>query len=279
MGRQHLSTIIIAICFDGNLVVERVLGGEVAVVDLRAVAEHYHRDRFPELPPLRYTRSVPELDRDFCRAVARHFDQAPEFALGAHGAALYQVLQQEDLRQYQAIQHAGVEVRPWRGAGQPYRDSATLIEQVTRTGTLWLYLTRSGHGPGTADERHPMLGDAGVVVDGEPLCHNDILRVVHDLFGHVALGAGFGPRGEFAATHGHRSLYPRAVWPVLFTEQIGQICWFFFGDHLSGPGEPGRLPPARRPYPKQKVFLYPQSFLAWFERSFTPKEADARRAW
>ncbi|WP_207926155.1 crotonobetainyl-CoA--carnitine CoA-transferase [Actinocrispum wychmicini] len=234
------------------------------MTDLRAVAEQYLGARFPGRPT-RYLPVRPRLDEDFCRAVARFYDRAPHSA-GAGTAALYRALQREDLRQYRAVCAAGIEIRPWRRPGQPYRDSATLIERVARTGTLWVYLSRTGHGPAGPPDDHPMRAASGVVVDGEPLCHNDILRVVHDVFGHVALGASFGPRGEFTATYGHMRLYPREVWPVLFTEQVGQICWFFFGPHA------GRLPPARRPYPAQKVFLYPQRFLDRFEQCFHPPE-------
>ncbi|WP_051385357.1 hypothetical protein [Actinokineospora inagensis] len=220
-------------------------------VDLRALAAGYRRDRFPDRPP-DYRRPTIRLDPEFCRAVARFHDRAPAWSPAAEDS--YRVLRDEGLRQYRVIRSAGVVVRPWREAGQPYPDSRSLIDQVTRTGVLWVYLTRSGHGS-TEVANHPLRAPSGVVVDGEPFCHNDILRAVHDLFGHVALGTGFGPRGEFAATGGHLGLYPRAAWPALFTEQIGQICWYFYGDHL---------PAAPRPYPEQKVFLYPQRFLDEF---------------
>ncbi|MBM7774186.1 hypothetical protein JOD54_004390 [Actinokineospora baliensis] len=227
------------------------------MVDLRVVAEEYLSRRFPRADPT-YRRPVLRLDAEFCRRVARHHDQAPAFGAGTEGA--YRALWEEDLQQYQAIRDAGVVVRPWRAAGQPYPDSRTLIDQVGRTGVLWLYLTRSGHGCADTDG-HPMRQPSGVVEDGESLCHNDILRVVHDLFGHVALRAGFGPRGEFTATGGHLRLYPERASPALFTEQIGQICWYFYGDHLAtGP----------RRYPEQKVFLYPQAVLDEFRGLLQP---------
>ncbi|SES41819.1 crotonobetainyl-CoA--carnitine CoA-transferase [Actinokineospora terrae] len=219
-------------------------------VDLRAVASDYLARRFPGRDT-DYRRPPVRVDADFCRRVARHHDQAPP---RAEVGDAYRVLCREDLAQYAAIRAAGIAVRPWLGDGQPYADSRALIDQVTRTGVLWLYLTRCGHGTGTGAD-HPLLEPSGVEVDGEPLCHNDILRVVHDLFGHVALRAGFGPRGEFAATGGHLRLYPAEAWPALFTEQVGQICWYFHGDHLAT---------GRPRYPEQKVFLYPQAFLDEF---------------
>ncbi|GLW89820.1 crotonobetainyl-CoA--carnitine CoA-transferase [Actinokineospora globicatena] len=225
-------------------------------VDLRAVASDYLARRFPGRDP-DYRRPQVRLDTDFCRRVARHHDQAPT---RADVGDAYLVLCREDLAQYAAIQAAGIVVRPWRGEGQPYPDSRALIDQVTRTGVLWLYLTRCGHGTGTVAD-HPLLELSGVEVDGEALCHNDILRVVHDLFGHVAARAGFGPRGEFTATGAHLRLYPEAAWPAVFTEQVGQICWYFYGDHLATGGPR---------YPEQKVFLYPQPFLDEFRRQFHP---------
>ncbi|WFE36383.1 crotonobetainyl-CoA--carnitine CoA-transferase [Micromonospora sp. WMMD975] len=172
----------------------------------------------------------------------------------------YRLLKAENLALYHAAVRAGVRVVPWRGHGQPYADSADLRERVRRTGTLAVYLTRDGHGPGPATDPHPMREPSPVTVDGVDFTHNDVFRAVHDLFGHVLLGASFGPGGEFRATWCHLGMYPPEAHQVLFAEQIGQICWFFYGPHLLGPdgrprrpGDPGYLPPSRRPYPEQKV--------------------------
>jgi hypothetical protein len=37
---------------------------------------------------------------------------------------------------------------------------------------------------------------------------------------------------------------------------------------LTRPGHPGYIPPTERPYPPQKVFLFPDEFLNQFKASF-----------
>jgi hypothetical protein len=251
----------------------------VAVNDVAAAAEAYIRRWFPARIPLRTQRCT--LDETYCREVAEYYEHAPELAHDIRLDQLYDLLQKENLKQYQVVLDADIVVRPWAGDGQPYRSNRHLTEQVCATGTLYVYLTRTGFGPAPPTGRHPMQAPAGISAEDVELCHNDVFRVVHDVFGHIMLGNSFGIRGELAATYGHLSMYPEEVLPVLFTEQIGQICWFFFGPHLADragrlprPGDPAYLPPARRPYSKQKVFLFPQRFVDEFVASFVRSRDD-----
>lgn len=196
-------------------------------------------------------------NEDYCRRVAAYFEQAPRLAYGTSLARRYDRFKRENLQQYQVVIDAGVVVRPWLAAGQPYRGSAELRASVRTTGELYVYLTSSGHGPGPVDGFHPMLEPSGIVADGTELSHNDVFRVVHDAFGHVMSGRGFSARGEFGAAFCHMGMYSEDVHPVLFTEQIAQICWFFFGPRS-----------AERRYPPQKVFEFPGHYLAEFRNMF-----------
>ena len=240
---------------------------------LADVARGYVRRWFPDRDEwdLPGGRASIMLDEEFCREVASRYDKAPELAWSAKLEAMYEKFMAGNRRQYDALTGAGLRVRPWQRPGQPYESSRDLREGVARTGTLYVYLTESGHGPGPGTGFHPLRAPSGVRVDGVELSHNDIFRAVHDAFGHVAADAGFGPRGEFTATCCHLRMYSGDVLPVMFTEQIGQICWFFFGQHLADdtgrlprPGERGYVPPSRRPYPRQKVFAYPDEILDRF---------------
>lgn len=198
-------------------------------------------------------------DEGYCRRVAEYFDSAPSRDLGVALTRRYDAFKQENLRHYRLLSEAGITVRPWPVSGQPYRTSAELRASVRATGVLYVYLTSAGHGPGPAGGEHPMLAGSGIVVDGVELCHNDVFRVVHDVFGHVMSGHGFSPRGEFRASYCHLRMYPESVHPVLFTEQIAQICWFFYGPRA-----------AERRYPEQKVFAFPRRYLDEFRSLFTP---------
>lgn len=231
-------------------------------------------------------------DVRFCREVADYFERQPAHTWTGELEEQYSKFKLEGMRQYEALVASGVRVEPWRGPGQPYQGSRHLVESVLRTGTLFVLLTRDHHGPpatgppatgpaatGPAGRHggraHPMRAPSGVRVGGVELCHNDIFRAVHDAFGHAMFGHSMGPIGEFRATYCHMEMYSAMTHPVLFTEQVSQICWFFYGPHLRtaggrlpARGEPGWVAPAGRPYPEQKVFPCPPELLARFRASF-----------
>ena len=214
-------------------------------------------------------------DEPFCRDVADRFDRMPPISYDRALARRYDRLKRETRVQYQAVLEAGIEVEPWLKPGQPYRDSADLVRNVRRTGTIQVFLTRDGHGPVDGAGFHPMREPSGVTARGVELSHNDLFRVVHDVFGHVMFGHGFGPAGEFKAAYCQMALLSDTARPVVFTEQVAQTCWFFYGPHLrdgSGrvrrPGDPGYLPPRRRPFPEQKVFPAERSDVDAFESMF-----------
>ena len=66
------------------------------------------------------------------------------------------------------------------------------------------------------DEPHPLLGgeEGGVV---------DQLRVVHDVFGHAALGVGFDLQSEFATWLQCRTLFSAEARPAAFCELVGAV--------------------------------------------------------
>jgi hypothetical protein len=208
----------------------------------------------------------------FCIDVGRVYDEAVDCAGDSQVTVGYQALKVETAAQFAAMVSAGLTVRPWLGDGQPYKSARELREQVTSTGTLFVFLTRRGHGQLTgATPGHPMGQDAEVVIDGEPLLYNDLFRAVHDGIGHVLHVNDFSLGGELRAAFAHMRMYsPRAV-AALLTETVGQICWFYCGPHMlsSGgrplqPGDPGYCPPRSRPYPDQKAFLFSEQLIARF---------------
>ncbi|WP_225732134.1 MULTISPECIES: crotonobetainyl-CoA--carnitine CoA-transferase [unclassified Nocardia] len=206
-------------------------------------------------------------DEQFCHRVATYFEHAPRMAWEARLAERYARFKRENLRQYRMIVDSGIAVRPWLGEGQPYGGSAQLRQSVRADSVLYVYLTTTAHGPGPAAGDHPMLEPSGVVVDGVEFRHNDLFRAVHDIFGHVLSRSGFGPRGEFMAAFCHMGMYSAAVHPVVFTEHVAQICWYFYGPRAH-----------ERRYPPQKVFEYPPDYLDRFRTLFTPPSRQPDRS-
>jgi hypothetical protein len=202
---------------------------------------------------------VPRWDEEYCRRVAAWYDRGPVLAYDARLSQLYDRFKWETVRQFHAIVDAGLRVAPWLRPGQPYAGSAELCESVRATGTLYVYLTSEGHGSAPSPGFHPLRQPSGVRVDGVELAHNDLFRAVHDIFGHVMYGNSFSARGEFRATFCHMGMYSEDVHPVLFTEQVAQICWYYFGPHLTD---------GDRRYPEQKVFEFPRFFLDQFKGMF-----------
>ncbi|OLT29944.1 hypothetical protein BJF83_09605 [Nocardiopsis sp. CNR-923] len=251
----------------------------MAGFDFEEIAEDYLARRFPggHRSVAGLARARLDWDEAYCRSVARHFDRADNRAATPALERAYRVLHRENLRQLRALLDAGLRVEPWLGDGQPYRDSARLRRGVDSSGVLYVYLTSAGHGPGGGAGAHPMREPSPVVLGGVRFSHNDVFRAVHDVFGHVMHGNGFGPRGEFRAAHCHMHMYPDEARPVLFAEQVAQISWFYFGPHLADPngrvpsrGEPGYVPPAQRPYPEQKLLEPPDRLVEAFLALFSP---------
>jgi len=231
-----------------------------------------------EVADLESVEVVP--DETFCCEVADRFESAPAHAYDDELARRYDRMKAENLRQYEAILDAGIRVEPWLRRGQPYRDAGAMARSVRKTRTIHVFLTRDGHGPGRGRGPHPLREPSGVTASAVPLTHNDLFRVTHDVFGHVMLGNSFGPAGELRAAYCHMTLFSELARPVLFTENVAQTCWFFFGSHLRDeagrlrrPGDPGYLPPRRRPYPEQKIFAFEPSYLDEFRRMFALEEA------
>jgi hypothetical protein len=150
--------------------------------------------------------------------------------------ASYDALKRETLGQYNHLLQSGVKVEPWKGEGQPYRDSKEMVADA-RSGHLWHFTG------GDMPKDHPLSED----VPGHPgLTYNDIFRAVHDYFGHAVHGHQFGPLGEFRAWHEHAKMYSPEARPALTTETHGQNSWVNFGPHKA-------LPVLERPYAEQKA--------------------------
>ncbi len=125
-----------------------------------------------------------------------------------------------------------VKVTPYGDSFIPYKNSEEMMEDLLKKAHLYVY---------TGGETHPIFSRQ----------ENFKFRAVHDFFGHAAKGFTFGPRGEENAWIEHSKLFSPYARIALSTETRGQNSWVNFGPFSS-------LPPDKRPYAKQKVFILPR---------------------
>ncbi|HEV7651046.1 MAG TPA: DUF3293 domain-containing protein [Actinophytocola sp.] len=198
--------------------------------------------------------------------VADLYDAAPHDAGNPLVRASYRQYIKEVTEQYEfAVAWLGLRVELWPHAGEPYRNSRQMIEDVRHRRHLYFLDTHARWGEAdTQHADHPMLTPSGIVVDGVELLANDLFRVVHDVFAHAKEGHQFGPVGEEKAWLEHYGMFSPLARPALTAETRGQTCWMYFGPHLRGAGgaligkgAPGWVPVPQRPYAEQKAALLP----------------------
>lgn len=181
-------------------------------------------------PPPGALRAIGRLEPVRAARIARWFTgpeplpspavRASYRALEAETAALFAVVR-DDLR---------VRVELVYAAFDPYENAAALCADLRRRRTMMLRTI-------ACDAPHPLLGgEAGGVVDQ--------LRVVHDVFGHAALGLGFDLQSEYATWLQCRTLFTEAARPAAFCELVGAVTAYVMT---------GAKPPLRADLPPREL--------------------------
>jgi hypothetical protein len=137
----------------------------------------------------------------------------------------YRALERETARLYAIVCGLGVRVHYVRH--DPYGAAAELCAELRQHRTMSL-TTIACDGP------HPLLG-------GEEGGAVDQLRVVHDVFGHAALGVGFDLQSEFATWLQCRSLFSDEARGAAFCELVGAVTTYIATGEK--PGLRASLPP------------------------------------
>jgi hypothetical protein len=131
----------------------------------------------------------------------------------------YSALERDAARLFE-LARRGLGVRVRHSPSEPYGSAAELCAELRDHGSMTLL---------AGDDAHPLLGDI------------DELRVVHDVFGHAALGVGFDLQSEFATWLQCRALFSREARPAAFCELVGAVTAYV----MTGvkPGLRAKLPP------------------------------------
>lgn len=236
------------------------------IQEARNVALEYAREAGIDYQPTDVNSKLPaELGMEF----ADLWESATHNPTDAETLAGYQAFKDEIRGQYRAIERAGVKVEPFRGEGEPYKNSSEMVADVRDNKHLYFLQTEKemgGNGGKPLD--HTLLEDSGIQINGESFPINDLFRVVHDYFGHAKEGYQFGPQGEFNAWRAHSEMFSPEAQGALASESIAQTAWTNYGPHARKPdgtlfqkGEEGFLPLNKRPFARQKVYLVPNELI------------------
>jgi hypothetical protein len=202
------------------------------------------------LPPIAHDESI-DVDQARARRIADAYealliDDLPNPTVRrAYEAFAREVSAQWDF----ALAH-GMTFEPEPNGEDPYKTSFEVADDVRNNRHLYFYQGGEPHGFMSAVD--PNTG----------FSINDKFRAVHDYFGHCAGGHGFGPHGEESAWNSHSQMFSWDARRALTTETRGQNSWVNFGrQNYDRHGEYLNIPPARRPYAKQKTALLPDEFV------------------
>ena len=152
--------------------------------------------------------------------------------------------------------------------GEGYNsDSKKMFDDVRNNKRIFVDPSSKSFGTKrTFDSENIGLQDSGYKdVNGIPMTNVELIRAVHDLFGHNEFGNGFGAIGEENAWRNHMSMFTPLAQRALTSTTRGQNSWVNFGEHMRNPdgsikkkGDKGYLSPSERPFAEQKIGLLPE---------------------
>lgn len=208
------------------------------------------------------------LDHERHRAIADAFEAMKHDPSHPESLASHAAMRGELEQQYEHALRSGFRFTPWHGEGQPYANSNDMMDDVLGNRHLYFFKTENGFGDGHDDQGaysdHPLLSKSPYHIAGYDATHNDLLRAVHDLYGHAAHGHNFGPTGEDRAYHAHLQMFHPESHHALALNTRAQNAWVNYGSHLRRPD--GSLPKikdhdytplANRPFAEQKIGALP----------------------
>ena len=147
-----------------------------------------------------------------------------------NGAASYSAFKSETLTQFMLF-YGVLDIIPYTEemGPYPYVFADQMIEDVRERGRIIFFPTSYGFGglDDDMDWNHPLLEKTGIVINGYELLYNDLFRVTHDLYTHVAYNINFFCEGEEKAWAAHSLHYSAHAQQALFTETLGQSTTVF----------------------------------------------------
>ncbi|KAJ6035954.1 hypothetical protein N7540_000233 [Penicillium herquei] len=221
----------------------------------------------PDTLPSSYVK----VDKNKARIIARLYDELQPTPHDKLTQASYRALAEETLAQWKIIKATGlrVEYNPTiRGEPDPYSNPRRLILDVKQNNHLFVTATRSAYGNISfeLDPLNPLLDEVcDERICGEVPLVNDILRIVHDYFGHTREGLGFRSEGEYNAWRGHLAMYSPLARRAMTMEMWVQNCWINYGPFGESNWDASM---EETKFPQQKLALLP----VWVSEDLTLME-------
>lgn len=180
--------------------------------------------------------------------------------------AAYAQLAEETYNQFEYIlKNEKIEFEPYEGNGEPYANSYEMLADIFNY-HMYFFKTEKGFGETEYKSKNTMLTKTGYKIGKYELTINDMLRIIHDIFGHAQAGNGFGPIGEDMAWYTHIGMLSPLAGAAISAETRGQNCWVNFGPHMRDENnilinktDSRWLAPQHRPFAEQKMNLLPSS--------------------
>jgi len=195
----------------------------------KAAADYAASAGIDHQPPKTYVK----VDPARAKRIADAFDEMTHAPESPEVKAAYDAMIAETLNQWKAIKKTGLKVE-FNDGKDPYGNPRNAILDVVNNNHLWVFPTDDGFGgsesAGVDISGNPLLQVVpGEQISGKQVRANDIFRIVHDYFGHIAEGTGFRADGEENAWRLHSAMYSDLARKAMTTETRGQNSWVNFG--------------------------------------------------
>ena len=173
---------------------------------------------------------VTKLFPNVSKMISEAYEQTDEYSDSKEVTESYKALEEDTIKQYEFIVSKGLSVSRWKGSGEPYPNSKSMLKDVRENNHLYFLPNSEAFGKeeDSTEERLGLKPTDIYLDDGYRMTLSEVFRVVHDYFGHGILGNQFGAVGEENATLQHLDLYSEKALPAVVFQTRGQNSWVNF---------------------------------------------------
>lgn len=176
------------------------------------------------------TGLVKRLSSSVSKMIASAYEDVKDLGSEEKVKKAYDAMIAETNQQYNFLVSKGLKVERYNGKGEPYKNSQEMVDDIRNNNHLFFLPNDEafGENPELAKGNIGLQKSGIKLDDGYEMTNSEVFRVVHDYFGHGALGNEFGPVGEENATLQHVRMYSNTAIPAVVYQTRGQNSWVNF---------------------------------------------------